>query len=273
MLIQEFVSKIKKRRVERAEARRKAARMHVEVHGRDVLWAQDGTHLMRVKKEKIEAQVIRDVASCRDAELAVGPPADANDVVALLDRCARERGGPPLVWSTDNGSPYRSERAERWLERHRVIHLRNVPHTPRHNAYAERAIGELKQRCGIAGHQLNLDAFAEISDPVEATEYWTRELGQARLALDRHTPRESRGGWTAEELDGALERGDTLVSRARFYRRARRAIANATANCGNGRARRRAEREAIYATLETFGLIGRARGNSPFHAGICEGVS
>jgi hypothetical protein len=25
-----------------------------------------------------------------------------------------------------------------------------------------------------------------------------------------------RGGWTAEELDAALQRGDTLVSRARF---------------------------------------------------------
>jgi hypothetical protein len=79
--------------------------------------------------------LIPDVASCRDAELEVGPPADANDVVALLERCARKRGG-----------------------------------------------------------------------------------------------------WTVEELDADLERGDPLVSRARFYGRVRRAVANATANCDDGRA-------------------------------------
>jgi len=72
--------------------------------------------------------------------------------------------------------------------------------------------------CGIAGHQLTPDALREITDPAGGVEYWARELESARLALDRHTPRERRGGWTAEELDAALERRETLVSRARPLR-------------------------------------------------------
>jgi hypothetical protein len=186
--------------------------------------------------------LIPDVASCRNARFTVGPPANTNDVVALL-------------------------------ERHHVIRLRNLPRIHCHNSYAERAIGELKSRCGISGHQLSAGSLTEIHDPAQALECWTREFGQARVPLDRHTPRESRGRWTADELDAALQRGDTLVSRACFYARAGRAIANATENCGNGRARHSAECEAIYTTLETFGLITRTRGNSLFRAAICEGIS
>ena len=57
-------------------------------------------------------------------------------------------------------------------------------------------------------------------------------------------------GCFAVELDAALERGDHLVRRARFYERARRAIAGTAADCESARARRRAEREAIFAALE-----------------------
>jgi hypothetical protein len=116
------------------------------------------------------------------------------------------------------------------------MRARIVPHTPRHNAYAERAIGELKSRYGIVEHQLSEGSLTETHDPAQALEYWTRELGQARVALDRHTPRASRGAWAAVEVDAAMQRGDTLVRRARLYQRARRAIANARANCCNGHA-------------------------------------
>lgn len=37
----------------------------------------------------------------------------------------------------------------RWMEEHQVIHLFNLPHTPRHNAAAEHGNGVLKAECGL----------------------------------------------------------------------------------------------------------------------------
>lgn len=272
-LVQEWLSRLQKRRRRRARQRRRAARVHVEVRARDVLWSQDGTHLTRVKGMKVEAQVVRDVATCRNVGICVGAPAKGQDVVAQLERGARERGGWPLVWATDNGSAYTCEAVRRCLERHHVLHLRSAPHTPSDNAWSESGIRELKHRCGISGKARSRKRDNEVRDGAQAIAYWKARLADARNSLDRLTRRESRGGWTAEELDGALHRADHLVRRARVYKRARQAMAKATVRCASVRARRRAEREAIFATLESFELITRTRGNPLFHAGRCEAIS
>jgi len=46
----------------------------------------------------------------------------------------------------------------------------------------------------------------------------------------------------------------------------------ATGLVGSSHARRHS-REAIYASLERFGLITRTRGGVPFSAAMCEGIS
>jgi transposase InsO family protein len=70
---------------------------------RDVMWSMDGTHLARLAEGgKVEAQVVRETATPRILAIEVGPPADGDDVLRILERAARERGGLPLVLVTDN---------------------------------------------------------------------------------------------------------------------------------------------------------------------------
>jgi hypothetical protein len=60
-----------------------------------------------------------------------------------------------------------------------------------------------------------------------------------------------------------MPRWYTRVSRESFHQAACSAIEKAVQGQRTARARRRAEREAIYATLEHFGLVRRTRGGAP----------
>ena len=86
-----------------------------------------------------------------------------------------------------------------------------------------------------------------------------------RLArrLNAQRVRPSRGGFTADELDRMLPRAEDLVSRERFYDTVCAAIERAVHGIENARARQRAEREAVWRTLEEFGLVTRTRGRRP----------
>jgi hypothetical protein len=224
----------------------------VHVHARDVLWAQDATQVGRTPRGPVQAEVVRDAATTRIAALDVGAPACARAVIALLEQTARERGGLPLVHSADNGAPYRSAALVRFCEAQQVILLRNVPHVPQHNAVVERAHGELKAESGLASDR-----------PLRDAEEARARLETARELLDHGCCRTSRGGHTAAQLDALLPRGDDLVRREVFYAAARANISRAVLSAANSRARRLAEREAIHATLEDFGLIHRTRGGRP----------
>jgi hypothetical protein len=151
-----------------------------------------------------------------------------------------------------------------------VIVLWNVPRTPQHNAPIESFWSELK---------IELDALGELQvrppDPsqgpvslpeagVSATKRYFRVVVPRLVArLNAQRVRPSRGGFTAEELDRMLPRAEDLVHRARFYDSACAAIAAAVQDTDNARARQRAEREAVWRTLEEFGLVTRTRGRRP----------
>jgi hypothetical protein len=77
------------------------------------------------------------------------------------------------------------------------------------------------------------------------------------------TPRPGLGGLTPDELDRIAPHAEARVSRARFYHDACAALARAAAEHPHGRARRMAERDAIYSTLEQHRLLTRTRGGQP----------
>jgi len=88
------------------------------------MWSIDATHLGRDPTgASVEAEVVRDVASGRTLAVAVGPPAKAASVVALLERLRGERGDLPLVLAHDNGGAYRSELVASYLEARQVVKL------------------------------------------------------------------------------------------------------------------------------------------------------
>jgi len=99
-----------------------------------------------------------------------------------------------------------------------------------------------------------------------------QRLGAARERLDGR-PQRSLGGRTAIQADEDLPWWYDRVDRETFHAAACAAIDKAVLGCRSTRERRAAEREAIYQTLERYGLIRPTRGRAPLHATIGEGVS
>jgi len=237
----------------RLEALHRAQRRTITVRARDAMWSIDATHLGRDPTgASVEAEVVRDVASGRTLAAAVGPPAKAAPVVALLERLRGERGGLPLVLAHDNGGAYRSELVASYLAARRVIELVSLPRTPQHNAWVEHGMRELKE-----GRPLGK---GWVVDDLEVAR---GELQQARKAVDEHRPRRSRGWRTALQTDAALPPAEGLVARRRFYQEARCAIAGAVLHSATERQRRCAAREATLLCMQRFGLITRTRGGRP----------
>jgi transposase InsO family protein len=269
-IVRELLRALKARWRRVQERRRAAERVHVAVHARDALWSQDASHLGRDQHDKVEALAVKDVAALAVVGTSVGGPATGEGVLALLQRAELVRGTLPLVLGMDNGPANRDAKLQAWLRRRRVIVLWNVPRTPQHNAPIESFFGELK---------LELDALGELQVRFADPSQGPRSLSEAgaktkkqhfgvcvpRLVarLNAQRVRPSRGGFTADELDRLLPRAEDLVDRARFYDSACAAIERAVQGITNARARQRAEREAIWRTLEEFGLVTRTRGRRP----------
>lgn len=251
-LVQESVGALKRRRRARAQAAQARRRVQMRVRAREVIWSADGTHLGRHEGRKLEGQVIRDAGSARIVGISLGASACGQDVVRILESARIERGGLPLVLATDNGPAYRSRALEKYLRLHRVVHLLNLPRTPQHNAWAERAIGEIKQDCRW-----------EASEGIQTL---AAALEGARRRLDHHRLRASRGYRTAATCDFEMGRGYHLVGRENFYDEVHRALRKARRRPQGWRKTRLAQREEIFVTLEKFGLVERSRGGVPTQA-------
>jgi len=260
-LVRWATKRLKQRKERRRRCMRERVRQSVHVQKRDVLWSLDGTHLGRAAHAPVEGQVAKDVGTLCTVGLSVGPPARGQDLVRLLKQTKVRRGTLPLVLSSDNGSANTSHVVARFLEAEKIVHLKSVPHTPQHNAWAERGIGELKQDSGLGkGVQTSASSAAA-------------RLEASQRRLDHERLRRSRGFRTAVQCDRDMPSWYGGVSRARFYKAARRAIKAAVIGEQSSRAQRMQEREAIFATMEYFGLITRTRGGEPLRAKKHEDVS
>lgn len=248
-LVRECLREIKRLHRVRLRARLVARRLSLEVLGRDVMWSMDGTHLARLAgAAKVEAQLVRECATMKILALDVGAPADGDDVLRILERLARERG-LPLVLATDNGSIYTGGDVETWLAERGVVHLLSLPRTPQHNAWVERANGELKAETGLGRGAILLS----VDEVRERAETARRRLDEKRLR--------SRLDWrTAGAADAAAPRCYDAATRERFFATVCRRIAQALPGLATDRALRTARREAVHASLEEFGLIKRTRG-------------
>jgi transposase InsO family protein len=302
-LVQESLTAIKAASRRRERERRERDRVRVEVHGREVLWSLDATHLDRDEHgAAVQVEVVKDVGTMALPGSSVGAPACAGEVATLLGTTAGERGGWPLVLSTDNGPSYTSREISDLLEREKVVHLRSLPPTPQHNGWIEQAIGELKEVCaqddplnggdplrsGLALegevspgeafgwpslHEIAWGNSGERASREDLIEVWRARVEQARRTIVQYRRRATRGYRTAEALDAIRPRGEDLVDRVRFYEAAVAACSRAVLGLDDGRGRRRAEREAILNTMERFRLITRTRGGVPIPAPKPESIS
>jgi transposase InsO family protein len=229
-------------------------------------------------------EVVKDVATSGFLAVSIGPAASGRNVVALLERLRIERGGLPLVLITDNGPAYRSRELDVYLCAMGVVHLFSLPRTPQHNAPAERGMREIKDTTPLGAGRALEPLQVERAEVVfvrggrapgaklipARDQGWPLELEEACLALNERV-RPSRGGRSAAQLDRILPHWDDQLCRESFHRAALEEIARAVAAAPSKRARRKAEREAIYSTLEAFGLVTRTRGGRPLPGPDSEG--
>lgn len=220
--------------------RREAARWHVEVLVQGAVWCWDGTHVGRdAEGRPVIEEVVRDEGTRGFAGVGAS-------VLGTLEQAAAQHGWP-LLGREDNGVENREKDVVARLKENRVILLRSLPRVPQHNPRAERGMRELKEITGLGKGCVVERAEAEA------------RLAWACGVLNRK-PRECLAWKSAEQACVALPWWYSRVSREEFHSTACAAIERAVQNAKGERARRAAEREAIFAVLEQFQLIKRWRG-------------
>jgi len=262
-LVRSSLRALKAERRREQRAARASRRTSTTVHARDALWSRDGLHLAHAREGKLEASLVRDVASTRTLAVSVGGAATAASVVALLEQAREERGILPLAVALDNGPENTAREVAAYLERERVVPLFNLRATPEHNSWIERGMRDYRGEADLPARVPR--SLPRVARPPAATVLHAaaRELDRARRTLDEHRLRASRGWRTALAVDAALPPWYAFVSRENFHAMACRAIAKAVQGCNTPRARRLAEREALFRTLERYGLVTRTRGGAP----------
>ena len=230
-----------------AEARRWAEnRVHTEVLASWALSCEDSTHIGDHRGRRAWAEVNRDAASTWSEANGDGKVFNANAMHAHLEYLWSQ-GRLPLVLSTDNALVYNDLQTVLLLRSCEVIHLSSRPHTPQDNSRAEYGIGEGKALAGLG-------KGVQLRDPAQGV----RQLDQALQTLNQHWPRQTKDGLTAVQLLQKLPHWEKFTRRHIFYQAACEAISAACAKPGcNSRLE---TREAIFRTLERFGLIRRTRG-------------
>jgi transposase InsO family protein len=249
--LREALQGLKAERRRDLRLREAEARVRMEVLRRDVLWCLDSTHLGRAGRRAVEGQVLREAATRRTLSVTAGGTPTEDEVLLLMERM-KATGRLPLVLGTDNGPAYVGGRLRQWLDAHRIVHLRNVPRTPRHNARVERAIGELKAESGLGSGVDLVDA-----------DHALRRLEEARTRLDERRPRACLGGRTAAAVDAAMPGAYTTDERRDLFEEVREEVSRVTGGLACARARCQASREAVFRVLERRSLIRRTRGGSP----------
>jgi transposase InsO family protein len=250
-----------RRRGQRAAAARERARVSLQVQAPDVLWAIDAKHLSRDAEGTVTAEVVLDPCPRRRSGAAVGRPASGKAVVALLEAVRQARGVAPLVLVHDNAKAYVGHEVTAWREKHGVLSLCSLPHTPQHNAFAERGMRELGEQTGLGRGVRGIGILA---------------AGMAVAAAIRRMnsrPRRVLGGRTPDEVDrlGRVPYSDE--ERKELADAVRAAQDKAVRDARSARARRQACRNATLAVLERFGCIKITRGGFPWHPPIGAGVS
>jgi hypothetical protein len=246
------------RRKERRRIARRRKGTEVLVQG--AIIAQDSTHTGSCRGHMTFAELLKDPGPLSSQAEGDGKAITGKGVIKILEGL-KAKGLLSLVWASDNGPAYICKEVAEWLKQNMVIHLRSRTYQPEDNATAERGIQEDK-----AEARLGKGMF--LRRPMQGV--LTLKATVERLNLCR--PRMSKGGKTSQQLTQEMPWWYTRVSRQEFYQKASAAMQAATLDL-TGRAARAAERDAIFRTLELFGLILRTTGDQRKSYAIPERIS
>jgi len=234
-LIREVVAGLKEKTKRRYQRHVLANRTSVEVSKPGVFTVMDAAKIPN--QDGGECIVLRDRGSLRtEIETSEKDATCAADTLRVLN-ALKEQDRLPLVIGTDNGSPFVAASVAACLQENKVVHLRSLPRVPQHNGAGENAVGDAKRL---------------LRDGESAT--------QACRILNDCRKRATLNWKTPSELERENFLPVTHEERELFYNAANLAIQQAVLGTKNAYEKRKAEREAIFQTLESFSLITRTRG-------------
>lgn len=200
-----------RRSMDRARRNRKAKLVWTQP---GTVWAMDHTEIDDVGRTGT-ALVVRDLASHRTLFAEVQLSTETAWVTAVLEALF-EAHDAPLVIKSDNGSAFVSEEMQRFLEEHRVLHLRSPVRRPSYNGACEAGMRMLKEAAidsavlegGWAGE--HLPASARILNRMERRKLgaspdavWEgrrRLMGEDRALLRERVDRARQGVIDAEGI-------------------------------------------------------------------------
>ena len=233
--IREVIASLKKEKKKRFNKHREENRTTVHVHVPGAVMVMDGATL---KSEGGDFIVRRDRGSLSThAHKCDGESLNSQDTLKVFTQL-KEQGKLPLVMGTDNGSPFCANEVKGFMTANKIIHLKSLPRVPQQNGSAENAVGDLKK---ITAMGLRAD--------------------QACIALNQHRLRAKINWQTSDQVEQINLELYTEEQREEFYQAACLAITSAQLGIKSEYEKRKAEREAIFATLESFSLITRTRGH------------
>ena len=226
------VAGLKQKRKGRYERIRTKNRTSVHVNHPGTVLTMDGATV-----EKGDLIVYRDRGSLSIRSKKCEASVTSDDTLALLEKL-KEAGQLPLVAMSDNGSQFCANIVKAFYKENKIIHLRSLPRVPQHNGSCENGVGDLKS------------SIAYGLTPEEAC----RRLNENRR-------RQGLNWQTPCQYEQQNFQARTDEERSRFYEATSTAIEAAVLGINSAKEKRKAEREAIFQTMERFELITIIRGH------------
>lgn len=232
-VVREVIGELKMRQKKKLEAIKLNVRKHVRVTKAGVVVAMDGASTSRGS----DYIVHRDRGSLSVNITKCSGNLNANDTLGLLKNLELQNK-LPLVFCSDNGSPFCAHVVTEFLNKKYIVHLKNLPRVPQHNGSCENAVREFKD---LLAHQKDFKKVTKI-------------LNENRL-------RQQLNWQTSQDFEENNFIQITEERRRDFYEKTKQSVESATNGIKNAYKKRKIERDEILKMMQMHSLIKITRGN------------
>jgi transposase InsO family protein len=230
----ELIGELKMRRKKRKEKIKITMRKSVKVHKACVVMAMDGA---TVRKRGDDYIVHRDRGSLSVNVKKCEGNLTSKDTLGVL-KDLEDKNRLPLVFCTDNGSPFCSDDVEDFLNKKYIVHLKNLPKTPQHNGSCENAVRDFKELFEYEG-----------------------DLKNTTQKLNYNRKRKTLNWQTSHEFEQQNIYLCTEEKRKDFYLKTKQRLENASIGINSAYKKRKIERDEILNMMQELSLITITGGN------------
>jgi putative transposase len=160
-------------------------RERIKPAGPNQVWSLDFVADQLADGRRFRSLTVVDVYTRESLAIEPGQSLRGEDVVRVLQRVQKERGGPRRLYC-DNGSEFSSQVLDLWAYQCGVKIDFSRPGKPTDNGHIESFNGTFRDEC------LNTHWFTSLEDARQVIEAWRKEYNESRphRALGERTPHE-----------------------------------------------------------------------------------